>query len=818
VNPFPGLRPFEADEGHLFFGRDGQSDELLRRLGRTRFLAVVGTSGSGKSSLVRAGLLPSLAGGFMSTAGSGWRIALFRPGDTPIDNLAKALVARGVLSDDAVEPATREAIVEAALRRSALGLVEVMRQARWPPSENLLVVVDQFEELFRFRHAAGPAARDESAAFVKLLLEAARQRELPIYIVLTMRSDFIGECEQFRDLPEALNEGQYLVARMTRDQRREAIVGPAAVGQGRMGARLVQRLLNDVGDDPDQLPILQHALMRTWTRWEEQGIRRDLDVEDYEAIGAMADALSRHADEAYEELSAGGKRLAARIFKCLTTRGPNGQPIRRPATVARLTAATGGSVADVRAVIERFRAPGCSFLMPPVPAPLDDDAVVDISHESLIRQWGRLRVWAEEEAVSRALYLRVVDAAVRHERGEGGLWRDPDLKLALDWKAATAPNPAWAAFYDPGFESAMRFLAESQAEVEAERRERGRQRRLRVGTVATLVVLMLIVIMAVVAWIFSESERRAANTARALADEQRLKAEAALAVVDKARQQADAARAAADEQRMIADTQREAAQNARIAAEEQRQKAEAALATAERARVAAREQSERASREAERADKASDTVAQQERALADVFSTVRPSVVKLGSLTSAGPQFRATAFFASSSGLLVTAAHVTPGLRDDGVPLRRTDGSTISGRKVRVDTERDLALLQAPSDRPTACLRLADAEVRPGTRVIALGMSPTQEWLATSGKVTRTGVSVPIVGVPRADDFIQADMKIGPGFSGAPVLDTVTRRVVGIVVGGGQDSTQTFLIPTSRIRAAFGGELAAAPCAPAAAF
>src|SRR5256885_3226505 len=151
TNPFPGLRPFDFEESHLFFGRDGQSEQLISKLGRTRFLAVVGTSGSGKSSLVRAGLLPTLLGGFMTSAGSDWRIAIMRPGSDPIGNLAQALNACDVFGSDIDENAAiQTAIAEATLRRGNLGLVDAVRQAAMPENENLLVVVDQFEEIFRF--------------------------------------------------------------------------------------------------------------------------------------------------------------------------------------------------------------------------------------------------------------------------------------------------------------------------------------------------------------------------------------------------------------------------------------------------------------------------------------------------------------------------------------------------------------------------------------------------------------------------------------------------------------------------------------------
>ena len=150
-NPFPGLRPFEFHESLLYFGRDGQSEQLLRKLSSKRFMAVVGTSGSGKSSLVRAGLLPALFGGFLPSAGSDWRIAIMRPSNDPIGNLAHALNSPDAFGPtDEEEAKLQTAFTEATLRRGSLGLVNAVQQARMPPHESLLIVADQFEELFRF--------------------------------------------------------------------------------------------------------------------------------------------------------------------------------------------------------------------------------------------------------------------------------------------------------------------------------------------------------------------------------------------------------------------------------------------------------------------------------------------------------------------------------------------------------------------------------------------------------------------------------------------------------------------------------------------
>ncbi len=481
MNPFPGLRPFETEEYRLFFGREGQSDALIARLQRSHFLAVVGTSGSGKSSLVRAGLLPALRGGLMAGAGSGWRIAIMRPGSDPIGNLAVALADKDVLLEagGGLAFAEAEAVIEASLRRGSLGLVDVARQARLGENEKLLVVVDQFEELFRFRAARELSSTgDDASAFVKLLLEAAQQREFAIYVVPTMRSDFLGDCAQFQGLPEAINEGQYLIPRMTRDERRFAITGPVGVTRGKIMEPLVNRLMNDVGDSPDQLPILQHALMRTWDHWEKH--RRNgepIALEHYEAIGTMSDALSLHADEAFKELpDERSRKLAEVLFKALTERGADNREIRRPTSLSDICDMADASPQEVTAVIDIFRRGGRSFLMPPAGVPLSAETIIDISHESLIRNWLRLKDWVNEEAQSARIYRRLAEAAVLHREGSEGLLQDPGLQIALDWREKTQPNAAWARRYHSEFEESLRYLNDSRAARDAAVAERERQR------------------------------------------------------------------------------------------------------------------------------------------------------------------------------------------------------------------------------------------------------------------------------------------------------------------------------------------------------
>jgi tetratricopeptide (TPR) repeat protein len=499
TNPFPGLRPFEADEDHLFFGREPQVDELLRRLRFNRFLSVVGTSGCGKSSLVRCGLIPSLHGGLMVKAGTSWRISVMRPGEDPLGHLAAALAVPDVIGvSEGPLASTSRVLVDAALRRGKRGLIDAVRQAHVPADENILVVVDQFEELFRFQRSRQVrAARDEAVAFVKLLLEASSQTAVPIYVVLTMRSDFIGECMEYPGLPEALNAGQYLVPRMTRDELASAITGPVAVAGAEIAPRLVQRLLNEIGTDQDQLPVLQHALMRTWDHWAARPEPRGpIDLEDYDGVGDMRHALSRHAEEAYADAAGrGGALVAERIFRALTDVVSDPRGVRRPCAIAELAAVADVPEADVAAVVEVFRQPGRSFLMPPSPVPLESRVIVDLSHESLMRCWTRLQAWARDERASAEEYLRLTRAAKWHEDGTAGLWRDPELGLGLKWRAEHRPTAAWARRYDDTFDRAMRFLDESERERDrqvAERRTERRRRWRRLQGVASVLALLLV--------------------------------------------------------------------------------------------------------------------------------------------------------------------------------------------------------------------------------------------------------------------------------------------------------------------------------------
>jgi uncharacterized coiled-coil DUF342 family protein/energy-coupling factor transporter ATP-binding protein EcfA2 len=463
-HPFPGLRAFEPEEDYLFFGREKETDELRRRLRVSRFLAVIGSSGSGKSSLVKSGLIPSLHAGFMAGAGSNWRVVTLRPGEDPMGNLVEALRGAEVVPAMASAAATKEIVLAVTLRDSSLGIAEAVKHAMLPERENVLVVVDQFEELFRFKRSRAIQDSDnEAVAFVKLLLDAAHQDYASVFVVITMRSEFIGDCMPFPGLPEAINEGQYLIPRMTRDEMRAAITKPVAVGGAKIAPRLVVRLLNEVGGETDHLPVLQHALMRTWEAWaRDHAAGEPLDVRHYEAIGTMKTALSQHAEEAYSDLKSDGARsIAERLFKTITETTEDGRGVRRPTSLGRIAAVCGVAEASVAEVVETFRQTGRAFLQPPQNVELETHSIIDISHESLMRLWERLVGWTKEEARSTDIYTRLSRSARRHEAREESLWRNPQLQIGSRWRKENHPTAAWVGD-EKDFARSMRFLERSR--------------------------------------------------------------------------------------------------------------------------------------------------------------------------------------------------------------------------------------------------------------------------------------------------------------------------------------------------------------------
>lgn len=491
-NPYVGLRPFQADESLLFFGRREQIIDLLQSLHKHHFVAVVGGSGSGKSSLIRAGLVPALKAGYLVDDNDKWCIANMNPGRNPLYNMAESLIQQidpSATSKDVV------AFVEKIEEVGADAILELIRPLWDAENTNFFLLIDQFEELFRFSmHQTSEANRDEAIDFVNIFLELSEQTQIPFYVVLTMRSDFIGDCAEFYGLPEAMNKSQYLIPRMNREQLKMVIEGPARLYGLDVDRTLTSRLLNHLSRVKDELPLLQHALMRMWEHEVNVDKSGNLDLKDYENVGGVNNALSNHAEEALSEMNEQEVKISEDIFKALTAIDENGRKIRRPILLSELEQLTGVEKTELLSIIDRFISNNRSFLFKSKIAD-SDDILIDISHESLIRQWDRLNKWVDEEGESASYYLQLIEARRLYTENKKDFLSGSELQIAIDWRNRFKPSNIWANRYKDGFEDSMTYLNASEKErtrilnIEKDGR---RKKRIMMGSIMGLLVVIAV--------------------------------------------------------------------------------------------------------------------------------------------------------------------------------------------------------------------------------------------------------------------------------------------------------------------------------------
>ncbi|MDZ4803202.1 MAG: hypothetical protein SGI92_34010, partial [Bryobacteraceae bacterium] len=459
MNPYPGLRHFGEADQSFFFGREEEIDDLVVRLSERRMLAVLGVSGCGKSSLIYAGLIPVLRSGLAEPLDGNWRIYSLAPGGSPLDELDRALGTQ--------------------LDRRSHALQSWAKAQN--PSDKILIFIDQFEEVFPYRDATLASDGGNSASlFVDLLVSAITDPSVPLYVILTMRTDYLGECALFRGLSEALNDGSYLVPRLTRLRQQDAIERPADSMNVPVQSGLVQRLLNDSEGDPDKLPVLQHLLRRTWE------LRKDgqLDLSLYERAGGWKHALERDAEEILSKFPQERDGIR-RMLQWLSEPGAGEKPVRRRRPMSELPEVTGLSADRVSEIVRAFSAR--DFLR------CEDGAsgLVDFTHESVMWQWPLLQTWIREES-EEASRIRFLQESARKKQ----LLTGATLEEAQAFRDRSTRCPIWSARYvpDPGnLQLVLDWIAESERRQKDELASLRRSRQwLAIGLGGAIAALALI--------------------------------------------------------------------------------------------------------------------------------------------------------------------------------------------------------------------------------------------------------------------------------------------------------------------------------------
>jgi hypothetical protein len=497
-NPFPGSRPFFSAEDQLFFGRDKAVSELIDILVKRRFVALVGASASGKTSLIQSGVIPAL----LSDMKEEWVPVYIRPGKRPVESLI-----RGV--QQVFPKKISESDVHAFLNRP--GSIGDFLIEKGLGNYHYFLVVDQFEELFTWPVAVkkGKSGRNpDSVQFISHLMKLVDGEMPRIFLMLSIRSEFLDYCSNYRVLTEHLNKSKFLLPQMNRQDLKEAILEPFSVGGAKVEVGFEEYILNDLEELEPQLPLLQHALKCTWDHWKRIGnTERLVSFEDYQASGGVRNGLSRDLENLYQSLEFYQKEICERIFKTIAFKTGREEVFSRRTTLGNIARIAHCNVDRVIEVVEIFDKAGHPFLGYQHSASLSSDSEIELSHETLINIWDRLHQWVNEEDESIRMYLQLSKASALYQQGKGALLEISELQKAIDWRKLHNPTPAWGIQFDPAFERAMVFLNTSEEEyIWSEKRKITLQRRKKILN-RSIIVGAIVVAAAVVLVIYISQNR-----------------------------------------------------------------------------------------------------------------------------------------------------------------------------------------------------------------------------------------------------------------------------------------------------------------------
>jgi WD40 repeat protein len=556
--PYRGLRVFEEAHAAFYFGREALVGQLVERLATVdtsrpaRFLAVLGASGSGKSSLLQAGLVPALRRGAVPGSGE-WLIQIVKPGSQPLAALAAALSC--LIAGEQPQPAIKEEVQEALLAQGRA--LHLMVQRAWqqaPPAQRLLLVVDPFEEIFTL-------CQDESQRqrFIENLLYATSVRDGRVIVVLAMRADFYHRCAAHPDLAGRISARQVLVGPMNEAELRRAIEQPARRAGLQFEGGMVNLILADVARQPGALPLLQHALLELWDRRQD----RLLTLSAYQGSGGVRGAIARRADDLYESLAPEERVVVRRIMLRLTQPGEGTEDTRRRARKRDLLPGAEEQQAIVEKVLQRLVD---ARLLTASRDTASGGEVVDVAHEALIRGWARLQGWLDDDRMAIHIHRQWTEAAEtwqQNGRDASYLYHGARLAQAGEWAETKVGdlNELEQAFLEASQAAAgaiaqekeaqrQRELVQAQALAETEHQRAEEQaragRRLRLLAAGLTVIFVL----AVVAALLARGEQRKARTAADLSHSLNLSTSAQLALQE---QNTDLALALAMEANRIPD-------------------------------------------------------------------------------------------------------------------------------------------------------------------------------------------------------------------------------------------------------------------------
>ena len=588
-----GLRPYRKEEADIFYGREKEVEGLLQILQKDKLVTVIGAPGTGKSSLINAGLIPRLEEGFLAQAGKQWSVCKFRPGISPIENMAYSLTSKGGLTLDGKSNTEDFSDYHQTLKDlGSLGLVQIYTKSEVNNKKNLLIVIDQLEDLFKFNRYFDHEKSEQDDLLINILARTTKIKETAIYFAIVIQSDYVSYLSQYAKLQEIISKSQYAVPNFSKAGIKEIIENNFLDKGISFSNKAFKSIVDIVLADPTFLPNMQFLFQQIRIT-KNVNSNQKVEPVDIESLGGVENCLKFAFEGSYQELSEVQKNHFEKICKALYTFDIDQDS--RYAQIMSISKVTALSVKEISDVIFIFKSKvNQSFEIIPRAITgveknnkktLDLDDIINNKY-LLQRNWEREITWQDEEEESFKSFKTFSEITENFNSGKASLLFTPELELAKEWVENKFHNSNWAKKYRFNFKNTVDFIYKSiRFHEENREREENRLRRKRKTTRLVVSVMSVLILIASALAIRSYFAERRAIESKEIAD---LNAREAI----KQREKAGLEREKSDSLRIVAVIAQENAEYDKILALEAQEKAEKARTRALIANKKANQQAE----------------------------------------------------------------------------------------------------------------------------------------------------------------------------------------------------------------------------------
>lgn len=592
----PGLHHFDDSNVELFFGRKRQVDDLLSIIQEGRFIGIVGPEGAGKTSLIKAGLIPALENGFTGAAGREWSFCYCRPGITPIENLASALSEKNVLGAQEKGSLEMDDEIVKLMRKDHSGILNALTKYSISGAGNLLIIIDQFEDIFDLaeKGKTGLAWEQEIALFFNNIAKAIASKDASVYVLISMQSDFIPLLYNYKVLHEHISKGLYSVPNFRQDDFHHIIEGSILHSGYKITDDALNYIEKEYNQDLKNLPMVQLLLKKIQLAYPHGDAEEptELTLSNIKKLGELNRIVEKDLDQYFNQLPKCDKQVIELLFRNITQPG-DGLKMKKPRTLKEINDVMGVEKNELVRVITDLKnnEDGILDVIEPYQknvthfkeAYISDSAVINLSNNHLIKNWPNLLRWISEEKESTEIYLRLSESAILFQQGKTSYLRPPDLDIVMTWNEKVKPRKIWADQFNPHYNISIDYLKKSnqthleeferkEAERIAELKKERKYRNLAI--IGTLILCL----------VFGSIYLRV-NYLKSTAEEKTIEAEEEKNIAKTLAAKADSASKIAKQNEEIAKQERNEANNFRVMADTAAARANRSLNNENKAKV-----------------------------------------------------------------------------------------------------------------------------------------------------------------------------------------------------------------------------------------